>query len=430
MTLSRPIKMDFALEPELSIISSFFADPDDISLSSLQIPIPILAHADDLLTISLSPSGLQRRLTTITSWCSSQFLLINAGKSYAMAFGPLPSVLPRLLIHDVALEWKDIGRYLGALVQSSQRDIFAPHYRTQGSKSASTGALIGAIQNAIGPLLIQDALLLYKARVDPILTYGCEIMPDVTPSSLYELQSSQRQFIRNRLGLPANSLIAPLYTETGLWPIQYRRLDLTLRYLMFLRELPPSRLAAIAFQDQRLLASAGSPCWFTDLRNITKLLSPNILPFLSYEATLLRPDIHDFIQQSVTSSLSFDITSSHKLHLLRSLRFYNKNGILSDPRTSFTPSLQPYMLVARSSHRDALIRLLFSAHHYATETLRHRNRRRPPIPYNQRLCRFCALAIEDESHALLVCKGDSELMLLRSHFLTKIRQICSPQTIR
>jgi hypothetical protein len=41
------------------------------------IRIAILAQADDILLISLSANGLQRRLNTLTAWCSRNFILVK-----------------------------------------------------------------------------------------------------------------------------------------------------------------------------------------------------------------------------------------------------------------------------------------------------------------------------------------------------------------
>jgi hypothetical protein len=50
-------------------------DFDDVILSGVRIAI--LAQADDILLISLSAQGLQRRLNPLKAWCSHNFIVIN-----------------------------------------------------------------------------------------------------------------------------------------------------------------------------------------------------------------------------------------------------------------------------------------------------------------------------------------------------------------
>ncbi|KAJ3822309.1 hypothetical protein F5878DRAFT_505757, partial [Lentinula raphanica] len=52
--------------------------------------------------------------------------------------------------------------------------------------------------------------LLYSSLVDCHLTHGCEVIIDTNKSSL---------ILRCLLGLSRNSILAPLFTETGIMPI-------------------------------------------------------------------------------------------------------------------------------------------------------------------------------------------------------------------
>ena len=40
--------------------------------------------------------------------------------------------------------------------------------------------------------------------------------------------------------------------------------------------------------------------------------------------------------------------------------------------------------------------------------------------WDERLCRFCRSAVEDEGHALLVCEGDAELVRLRQELVDNL----------
>lgn len=394
-------------------------DPDDLSLAG-DTPAPLLGHADDLAAMSLSTAGMQRRIVSIVLWCALNFLEINPAKTFAMVFGKLPSTLPTLYVGSVAIVWRDLGKYLGALLSSSQRDIFAPHYHSQSDKAAMTSALIGAIRNVMGDISIVDLLLLYKARVDPLLTYGCEIMPDVTPSALSDLHRVQRKFLRARLALPHKSVIAPLHSETGIWPIEFHRFDLLLRYRNYLLTVQPNRLACAAYRDSLDLLRCGSPCWLGDLLNVSRVLCPTLFAPLSSGVALEPLCIRSHLLSAVSQSLTASITQCTKLSLLRSLRFRDRRGLLPPPRVLFDPSLQPYLRIPHAKSRNDLVRLLFSAHTLAVELLRYPSRSRPAFPRSARLCRLCGAGIEDEVHVLLTCRGDSIILSLRTVFIRKV----------
>ncbi|KAF8178891.1 hypothetical protein BJ912DRAFT_815538, partial [Pholiota molesta] len=82
------------------------------------------------------------------------------------------------------------------------------------------------------------------------------------------LSHIQHGFIRRLLGLPKNSSIVVLFTETGLAPLKFRRLLATLGYLKYLAELPAERLAHKALQDSIHLDINGHQSWITDIRKV------------------------------------------------------------------------------------------------------------------------------------------------------------------
>ena len=86
-----------------------------------------------------------------------------------------------------------------------------------------------------------------------------------------------------------------------------------------------------------------------------------------------------------------------------------------------TRTLRPYLKVLIPAHRKALTRLLLSDHTLAVETLRRGERYRRRVERrDERLCRFCHSAVEDEGHALLVCEGDAELVRLRQELVDNL----------
>ncbi|KAJ3865729.1 hypothetical protein EV359DRAFT_38129 [Lentinula novae-zelandiae] len=79
------------------------------------------------------------------------------------------------------------------------------------------------------------------------------------------LEDIQIRFLRRMMGLSSNSVISPLYTETGIMPIRTYRVSLTLRYLRYLMDLPDSHYTALALKESNNLRNLHFPCWLSDL---------------------------------------------------------------------------------------------------------------------------------------------------------------------
>ncbi|KAJ3926761.1 MAG: hypothetical protein NXY57DRAFT_856422, partial [Lentinula lateritia] len=87
----------------------------------------------------------------------------------------------------------------------------------------------------------------------------------IDPGLLRILEDVQLRFLRRMLGLSTNSVVTPLYTETGIMPIHTRCVSLTLRYLKYLIGLPNTHYASLALAENVNLRNSLCPCWLTDL---------------------------------------------------------------------------------------------------------------------------------------------------------------------
>ncbi|KAJ3871486.1 hypothetical protein F5051DRAFT_306582, partial [Lentinula edodes] len=106
---------------------------------------------------------------------------------------------------------------------------------------------------------------LYSALVDYNLINGCEIAIDTDNHLLSMLEQVQLLFLRRTLGLSRRSMVAPLFTETGIMLIRTRRGLRALRYLIYLPKLPLDHYAYLALQKNNHLRTQGRKCWLSDL---------------------------------------------------------------------------------------------------------------------------------------------------------------------
>ncbi|KAJ7730687.1 hypothetical protein DFH07DRAFT_969073 [Mycena maculata] len=130
--------------------------------------------------------------------------------------------------------------------------IWREQYRIKAKKATTAANVILGLERFVGTLPAWDMRTLYMARVDPYLIAGCEV---------------QLKFLWRMLGVGSRCLKAVLFSETGIWPIKYRRLYLALKNLCHLLGLRDSdRPAWNALQESIDLAHAKQISWMTDLR--------------------------------------------------------------------------------------------------------------------------------------------------------------------
>ncbi|EIW53142.1 uncharacterized protein TRAVEDRAFT_80635, partial [Trametes versicolor FP-101664 SS1] len=211
----------------------FFADftclphDDDVWFGDLRIPY--LAQADDILLLSTSPEGLQSKLDSLASWCLRNGLAVNVSKSFLLAFGPLPLALPRITLYGERLQLTDCTAYVGVLLATSKRNVYANHRVLQAKKARAVANSTLGVEGLIGPIPPFFARKLYNARIHPHLISACVVDLDVNTADLRELEDVQNTFARRVSRLPAHTQILPVLMDLGLRPLRYARMHEVLR---------------------------------------------------------------------------------------------------------------------------------------------------------------------------------------------------------
>ncbi|KZV93909.1 hypothetical protein EXIGLDRAFT_563151, partial [Exidia glandulosa HHB12029] len=203
---------------------------DDITLCGQ--PVSHLEHADDVLIMSTTPEGLQAHLEGLAAWAALSFVRVNTSKTWAYLAG-VPHGEPFVFLNGDHVTFKECATYVGMTLGGGDRRLFRAHYTEQAKKARRTAAVCFAVEGLTGALPIDIARKVYKARVESHLISGADVSPDATDEPVNELETQQVYFLRRLLGLGTRSMLTPLYSETDILPIRYRRADIALRYLEY-----------------------------------------------------------------------------------------------------------------------------------------------------------------------------------------------------
>ncbi|KAJ7915788.1 hypothetical protein B0H13DRAFT_1610078, partial [Mycena leptocephala] len=128
------------------------------------------------------------------------------------------------------------------------------------------------MKHRIGSLPVKEGLQLYMARVDCYLISAAEISIDVDAHPLDEYLDAQHLFLRRLLGINSRSMLAVLFTETGVMPIRIRRLLLALSRLRYMVELGDERRVRWALLDSVDLFSTGHSSWAGNIAILLRAL--------------------------------------------------------------------------------------------------------------------------------------------------------------
>ncbi|KAE9402296.1 hypothetical protein BT96DRAFT_991271 [Gymnopus androsaceus JB14] len=177
------------------------------------------------------------------------------------------------------------------------------------------------------------------ARVDPHLTFGCEVALDVDLALLGELEQVQHLFLRRLLSLHRRSILVVFFSETGLIPIRYRRIGLALGFLSYLLGLPMTHLAKAALENAFSLASHGHSSWINNLIIILARLPVTVVCTLNDLRDPKRIErLTDQVMQSCEASIQISLETQNGTVLL----FHVNGGYVGSVKRVSKMNAMPY----------------------------------------------------------------------------------------
>ncbi|KAJ7648472.1 hypothetical protein B0H17DRAFT_1215616 [Mycena rosella] len=306
--------------------------------------------------------------------------------------------------------------YLGIWFETGTKFIWREQYKIKARKATTAANVILGLDRFVGTLPAWDMRTLYMARVDLYLTAGCEVCLDMDMKSLKRLEKVQHYFLRRMLGVGSRCLTAVLFSETGVWPIKYRRVYLALKNLCHLLSLKDwDRPAWNALQESISLARAGNISWVTDLRIVmSRLYAPVDLDIIDNLEVATVEAAMKAVEKSMEAWIDNELATSSRTKDLLTGRLQKDKDTGKFVKKSL--DFRHYLRVKTADHRRALTRIVLSSHSLAVERRQWTERGKSIVPREWRLCRFCQESVEDPAHAMFMC-NHPELMQVCEQFL-------------
>lgn len=251
------------------------------------------------------------------------------------------------------------------------------------------------------------ALNHYKARIQPLLQYGAELICDTALHLRKPILHLVHSFLRHVFLLPHNCMIAPLYLLSGLLDLRHLWLSATWTSIQAISFLPTGHPAKLALATSMTMAAADKPSLFRSFStlclDIGHRVRTNEITWDSEFATGFKEAIESSQDRSLES-----MVSRKRCDLLHYVKWSRKlSQLLHHPN---------------EPGRIFIIRLL-SGHHSLRSATIFTTSRDSTIPANDAyrsavmVCRYCLLEDETPLHVFARCPAH-ECMTLR------LRHIC------
>ena len=185
-----------------------------------------------------SMQRLQDALNIVQEWSRKHGLQFSAKKSAVMIFKKFSRTTSsfRLRLGEHVIPVVSSFKFLGIVLDPRLSMIkHTEHIRKKCMKRVNlfrciSGSKFGADRATL--------LRLYKSLVLPIIEYGSVVYAGGCKTALNEVVKIQNLFLRIALGVLRTSPIPALEVESNIMPLKFRRMELTLRYISKIAQIP------------------------------------------------------------------------------------------------------------------------------------------------------------------------------------------------
>ena len=368
---------------------------DDCGVEIGDMFLNYLLHADDLVLISETRSGLQKLLNRLAIFCKHWHLILNKDKTQFMVLNKKYDTFPKEIninYNGNLIPETDTYKYLGFLFGHTVNPL-KNHFQFVTKKAQrAIFQLKTYLRKALGSEMPYRLLLkLFDQQIKPILEYGSELWCPTRENDLIE--RTQLSYIKNIFGLNKHTPTLAVLGETGRFPLLLRQQDSQIKYWARIQQLPEGHPVKNTYKSLLIISKNGHDTW---AGRVTHLLNNTVGKHFS---DLLEADNYtdilklskEFRYNQYTDKYFENLNNSNIYPKLRTYKLLKKDY-----------RIEPYILsLENKNYQRALFKLRASSHQLAIETGRHS---KEYVPVERRLCEYCSTSqIDDECHFLTKC---------------------------
>ena len=193
----------------------------------------IMATSENLVT---SSNKLQNNIILLENWLSKWRIKANASKSVQVTFTLRKDSCPPVVLNNNQLPQADHAKYLGIYLEKLetwQKHIFTKR-KQLGLKQTSLFWLIGTYSS----LALQNKVLIYKAIIKPIWSYGIQLWGTAAKTNIDILQRFQSKILRLIANAPRYVTNATLHQDLNIPTVQEEIQKFSTKYLSRLQSHP------------------------------------------------------------------------------------------------------------------------------------------------------------------------------------------------
>ena len=361
-----------------------------------------LLFADDTALISDTITGLQSKLNILYSQCKRLGIEVNLSKTNIVVFrkGGHLSKYEQWQYGENKIEVVNSYKYLG--IDFSTRMSFMNSATGLISKAKQSCVQITRALYDIDCCDLGIFTKLFDSKVQPILSYGCELWGLQENINIEQVHTSS---LKRFLNVSVHTSNNALYGETSRYPLYITQRVRCVKYWLRLQKMQFNRFPRQAYDMLEKLNDDGVRTWVTEIK---ELLCTNGFGYvwlfkqvgnLNSFCKVFKDRLQSVFLQNLSSKLELS-THFQCYNSFKSL--FHKQTFLSDK--SFSRQL-----------RNVLIKFRLGVSQI------HCHRYKFSLDVEKRMCPICNVHTEDEFHILFVCQvyEDVRVKYLPNYFIIK-----------
>lgn len=383
----------------------------------------LLLYADDLLLMAHTHAQLQGMLDALHAFCVANRLAVNVTKSAVMVCGRRPDRMRAFQMDGRSLPECEEFVYVGV--------PFGPAGALPTCVDKATARAVPIIQGLhsrcaqMGVHNVMVRCSLFNSLVTPVLSYGCEVWGPPLLSKLCRaagkwggqgpVEQLHRSYLYRLFGVKPSAPVPAVMSAAGRVPIVHGWLARVLGFWNGIMQRPEGDVVRVALADgagraQRVGRAGPQVTWASGLCTALHALLPEWAERFKGGRSLPRADVlrrvkclwHEAVWPGwppapAPADAAECPVRSHTDST--GFKFHTFNQWF---HTEFAKGQVFAYHLHRPQHISAVSRLFFGAHDLEIERQRWVGRR---VPREQRVCRICHAAVEDECHFLLECEA-------------------------